>query len=78
MKRKFTPNRLLRYIYNETSTIETASVRADLQTDRFFFEKYQEMMDSYKAMPKASFNPSESTIQKILSYSALSAVEPQH
>ncbi len=78
MKRKFTPNRLLRYIYNETSAIETLAIRNDLRSDRLMYEKYQEMVESYKAMPKATFSPSESTIQNILSYSALSAVEPQH
>ena len=69
MKQTFTKNLLIKYIYNETTAAEKLLVEETLNSDYELYEYYCELYDSYKALPKATFSPSQETLSNILSYS---------
>lgn len=69
MKQIFTKNLLIKYIYNETTSAETLTVEDALNTDYDLYEHYCELYDSYKALPKATFSPSQEAISNVLAYS---------
>ena len=75
MKEKFTPNHLIKYIYKETSAVETIAISEALLEDEVLFEQYQELLLGFQQLPKVKFNPSPSAIQNILRYSQQSIVE---
>ena len=78
MKHNFTLNHLTKFIYRETTAAESIAISKALSEDWELFEAYEEMKKSYMQLPKATFNPSPSTIQNILKYSQETAVETQH
>lgn len=78
MKQKFTSNDLIRFIYKETSAVETIGISEALAQDFGLLEEYEALMSSYVRLPKAKFDPSKSTIQSILRYSENSAVQTHH
>ena len=77
MKQTYTKNHLLKYLYRETSLSETLAIEEALVEDRNLFEELQGLKEAYSQLPKVKFNPSSSTIDKILSYSKQTALEEQ-
>ncbi len=75
MKKKFTQNLLVRYIYKETTAAESITVANALYEDRRLYEQHQELLESKRQLPDVNFSPSSSAIQNILRYSEQSAVE---
>lgn len=75
MKQNFTKNDLIRYIYKETSVAETLTIKEALNSDFELLVKYQELLQGYQQLPKATFSPSSSTIQNILKYSQRTALQ---
>ncbi len=75
MKQKFTPNHLIKYLYKETSAVETLAISEALREDDHLFERYQELLFSFQQLPKVKFNPSPTAIQNILQYSQQTTVE---
>lgn len=73
-----TLNHLVRFLYKETSTLESFEIEDVLENDCEMREAYQELKSGFFQLPKASFNPKESTIQAILRYSQRTFVEPSH
>jgi hypothetical protein len=67
---KFTPEDLVRYLYNETSEQKTASIKAALQTDWNLRETYEKLASSLKNLSEVSFSPRTETINKILEYAS--------
>lgn len=65
---KFTPEDLVRYLYNETSEQKTASIQAALQTDWNLRETYEKLVSSLKNLNEVNFSPRTETINKILEY----------
>ncbi len=78
MLQTFTRNDLVRFIYRETSLVETLALREALRKDFFLREAYEELHSGYRQLPKAGFLPSVATISSILAYSAETAWERQH
>ncbi len=76
MKQHFTPNDLIRYIYGETSPLETIQISEALDTDPVLMEEFRELFDAFLAIPKAKFSPKPETIQNILAYSERTAPHP--
>ena len=74
MKQKFTPNHLIRYIYKETSVAESISIEEAIAEDWNLSEEYGELFQAYVKLPKATFQPTPSSIRNILKYSAQTAV----
>ena len=75
MEQEFTQNQLIRYIYKETSAVESMVINEAIQEDSGLRNSYNDLHESYKKLPKATFSPSDSTIQNILKYSEATAVE---
>ncbi len=75
MKQKFTPNHLIKYLYKETSAVETLAISEALRKDDELFEQYQELVLSFRQLPKVKFNPSPASIQNILDYSQQTTLE---
>jgi hypothetical protein len=65
---KFTPEDLVRYLYNETSEQKTASIKAALQSDWNLRETYEKLANSLKNLSEVTFSPRVETINKILEY----------
>jgi len=65
---KFTPEDLVRYLYNETSEQKTASIKAALQSDWNLRETYEKLASSMKKLNEINFSPRTETINKILEY----------
>jgi hypothetical protein len=64
----FTPEDLLRYLYNETSPDQTAQIKAALEADWSLREKFEVITSAQKRLEALKMSPSQQTIDKILSY----------
>ena len=69
MTKTFTQDDLIRYIYRETTTEETIQIRTALTFDESLSKCYHELSKATKLLKRVSFKPSESCLDKILSYS---------
>lgn len=78
MKKHLTQLDLVRFIYKETSIMETLAICEALSEDPLLKEEYEALYDSYLQLPKAKFNPRPSALQNILSYSEQTALNPMH
>jgi hypothetical protein len=69
MIKTFTPNDVIRYIYNETPEEESEQIAYTLLTDSQLQAFYDEMLALKKDLNKTDIGPSERVIQNILAYS---------
>jgi hypothetical protein len=74
MKHNFTPDHLILHMYNEMLAPETTDLREALNHDEALQNVHQLLREGARLLPKASFSPSEESLQAILSYSQQSAV----
>lgn len=70
----FTPEDLLQYLYNETSTEKTAAIKAALESDWSLREKLEVISSGAKRLDSIKLSPRKKTIDNILNY-AEKAVE---
>ncbi len=75
MNQEFTQNQLIRFIYQETSTVESMVINEAIQEDIRVRRNHKKLYEGYKQLPKATFSPSDSAIQNILRYSKETAVQ---
>ena len=75
MKQNFTPNSLIKYLYKETTTSDRLAIEDELMDNPCLKEEFDGLFKAYKQLPKVSFSPSSSVIQKILGYSERTALE---
>lgn len=64
----FTPEDLIQYIYNETSTQKSAAIKVALEADWSLREKYEEILLAHKSLEKVSLSPRKKAVDKILAY----------
>ena len=64
-----TQNDVVRYLYNETSNQENTFVEAALLFDKELLDFYLDCTDLKSGMDKIQLSPSDSAIERILSYS---------
>jgi hypothetical protein len=69
MIKDFTPDHLVSFLYNETSTNENKSIENVLSLDHSLSAEYNMLKEAQRGLPKAQFRPSEKAIQNILKYS---------
>lgn len=68
---KITPEDLVRYLYNETSELKTASIRAALQTDWNLRESYENLLNSELNLNNIELSsPRAESVNKILEYAS--------
>jgi hypothetical protein len=77
MKQSFTPDHLIKYLYNEVTATERLGLEEALAQDYGLFEHYTELKAAYNQLPRVKFSPSPATLQNILGYSERSALEQQ-
>jgi hypothetical protein len=70
----FTPDDLIQYVYNETSKQKTAAIKAALQTDWSFREKYNEIIAAQKSLEKITVSPRKKAVDNILAYAEKSVI----
>jgi hypothetical protein len=64
-----TQNDVVRYLYNETSNQENTLVEEALLFDKDLLDFYLDCVDLKSGMDKIQLSPSDSAIERILSYS---------
>lgn len=69
MIKTFTQDDLVRYIYQETTAEETIEIETALIFDEGLSERYSELSKTVDLLRQVQVKPSESSIEKILSYS---------
>ena len=69
MIKTFTQDDLVRYIYQETTTEESIEIETALIFDETLSDAFNELSKSVDLLKQVQVKPSESTIDKILSYS---------
>ncbi len=68
MIKTFTPNDVIRYVYEETLEEENELIASLLLTDTELQEFYYELLAIKNDLNKVYFGPSESVTQQILEY----------
>jgi len=71
----FTPEDLLLYLYNETSPIQTAEIKAALETDWSLREKFEVLTSAQKRLEALKMSPSQQTLDNILNYAEKAVAE---
>jgi hypothetical protein len=64
----FTPEDLLQYLYNETSTQKAEAIKQALETDWTLREKLEVITAAQQRLEKLTLSPRPQVIDKILSY----------
>ncbi|GJM31515.1 MAG: hypothetical protein DHS20C18_05160 [Saprospiraceae bacterium] len=75
MKQNFTPNHLVKYLYRETTASETLAINEALNENFGLREEFEGLFQAYQQLPKVTFSPSPSAIQRILGYSERQTLE---
>lgn len=69
MIKTFTQDDLVRYIYQETTPEESIEIETALIFDEQLSEAYNSLNGTVESLNAVKLKPSESTVDKILSYS---------
>jgi hypothetical protein len=72
----FTPEDLVRYLYNETSPETTAAIEAALLEDWTLREKFEVLKASSENLDKALESPRTEVILNVLNYARETATQP--
>lgn len=65
MTKQFTPNDLIRYIYQEMSEVEQDLLMQALHSDESLMQDYVEMLSTIEQMDHIQLQPSEKVVQAI-------------
>jgi hypothetical protein len=74
----FTPEDLVRYLYNETSPDKTAAIETALQEDWTLREKFEVLKASAQNLDKITESPRTEIILNVLNYARETATEAAH
>lgn len=74
----FTPEDLLQYLYNETSTEKTKAIKKALESDWSLREKFEVISTGSKRLEALKLSPRKKTIDAILSYAEKAVEEITH
>ncbi|HEY8657714.1 MAG TPA: hypothetical protein VIL78_01675 [Hanamia sp.] len=67
---KITPEELVRYLYNETSELKTATIKAALQTDWNLRETFEKLQTAQQSLKGVKLSPRPQAVSKILEYAS--------
>ncbi len=65
MTKRFTPNDLVRYIYQEMTEVEQDLLMQALQSDESLMQEYVEMLSAIEQMDEIQLYPSEKVVNSI-------------
>ncbi|GAB4402051.1 MAG: hypothetical protein OHK0053_25600 [Microscillaceae bacterium] len=69
MTKAFSPDDLLRYLYQETSDKESQQIALKLATDRRLWEEFQNLRSTMSDLNEQNVAPPAPSVAKILAYS---------
>lgn len=69
MIKTFTPDDLIRYIYNETTDTEKAAIEQALVTDTDFAHEHRQIKAMIMSLDTVKEEPSQKSVDAILAYS---------
>lgn len=69
MIKTFTQNDVIRYIYNETSDVESAEIESALIADNNLLKCYQEYSLMKRKLKRAIKDPGDSVLKDVFAYS---------
>ncbi|REG84076.1 hypothetical protein [Algoriphagus antarcticus] len=75
MIKPFTPNDLVRYIYQEMSEVEQELLVQALHSDNSLMQEYVEMLSTIEQMDQIQLQPSEKVVQAIKSRAQSTGLE---
>ncbi|RAI84779.1 hypothetical protein [Algoriphagus yeomjeoni] len=75
MIKPFTPNDLVRYIYQEMSEVEQELLVQALHSDESLMQEYVEMLSTIEQMDQIQLQPSEKVVQAIKSRAQSTGLE---
>ncbi|MFC5625485.1 hypothetical protein [Algoriphagus winogradskyi] len=75
MIKPFTPNDLIRYIYQEMSEVEQELFVQALHSDDSLMQEYVEMLSTIEQMDQIQLQPSEKVVQAIKSRAQSTGLE---
>ncbi|TXE14842.1 hypothetical protein [Algoriphagus aquimarinus] len=75
MTKPFTPNDLVRYIYQEMSEVEQELLVQALHSDDSLMQEYIEMLSTIEQMDQIQLQPSEKVVQAIKSRAQSTGLE---
>ena len=78
MAKPFTPEDLIRFIYQETSPDEEAGLKAQLTADPGFLSQYQHLLEAILMLDAFKMDPSETSVNLILEFSREQIEEASH
>ena len=67
----FTPEDMLRYLYNETSAEEAAALKQALENDWSLREKFEVLKASVQSLGKFRFEPRHEAVMAILQHAGV-------
>ncbi len=71
MAHHYTQNQIIQFIYKECDLFEKLEMEFAMEDDSSLLESYEDLMYSYKQLPKLSLSPSRKCVENILEYSRL-------
>jgi hypothetical protein len=74
MNKKFTPNDLLLYLYNETKMTESVLIQKAIDYDAETEEEFEDLKSAVAYLDKLLETPSQKCIENILKYSKVTAL----
>ena len=75
MTRNFTHDRLIKYLYEETSITERLEIENEMDNDFELREQYEMLVQAQDSLPTISFAPPKSVVDNILNFSKISEPE---
>ncbi len=69
MIKTFTRDDLIRYIYGETTKLETESIENEVLCDNDAHQQFNEMIELKQTLDKVKYEPSKGVIESIINYS---------
>lgn len=77
MQQIFTPELLIKHLYNETTPAEARAIAVALRNDPSLQEEFRHLKETkYRLDESEGGEPGQSTIQKILVYSGQTQMQP--
>lgn len=68
MTKTFTPDDLLRYLYKDTSPVESKEIEKALNTDERLHEKWQHLKADMQMLDSLFLKPSEAATDRIMQW----------
>jgi hypothetical protein len=69
MEHDYTYYPVIPYIYNELDLFARLEFEFALEEDSRLLEEYRDLISGYHHLPKVTFSPNKSTLDKVLAYS---------